>query len=168
MIKQINILKNENVKTKTKTVNTCLNLKVKTKIINSKVNIICFNKKIQKKINNYSDIRQLDCSVNINTKEIQTSIITLFNTNIYGIEFEKIKRYGTFVQENFDLILSKISLLYKNFNEKHSCQIVPNEFAILRILLALETINAKTIKVFNNTKLEDFYPEIFKVEVINT
>ena len=131
--------------------------------INFRINF--FEKKHSKILTTFNNKRSKNIKITTSTKPKYHGSIILFETDIYGFDINNLDlKYEGFIQNNISLILDNINKLFFNFNLQYSSEIKPSAFSVFRILDSLKIIKADSITVFDETKLEEFYPEVFEIE----
>ena len=144
-------------------VDLCLSTKIFKTSISFCVNF--FEKKDSKILTTFNNKRTKDIKITTSTKPKYQGNIILFETDIYGFDINNLDlKYGGFIQNNISLILDNINKLFFNFNLQYSSEIKPSAFSVFRILDSLKIIKADSITIFDETKLEEFYPEVFEIE----
>ena len=124
-----------------------------------------FEKKHSKILTKFNNKRSKNIKITTSTKPKYQGSIILFETDIYGFDINNLDlKYEGFIQNNISLILDNINKLFFNFNLQYSSEIKPSTFSVFRILDSLKIIKADSITVFDETKLEEFYPEVFEIE----
>lgn len=152
--------------TKTKTFNLSLVCKTNSIVKNNLCfRMNCFDKTLVKEITKTNKIRTKEFSTIVGTKPKHLEKIILFETMIYGFDINDLDiKYEGFIKDNIALILDNINTLYLNFNLKYNSDIKPNVLSIFRILDSLKIIKANNLIIFEDTLLEEFYPEVFELE----
>ena len=144
-------------------VDLCLSTKIFKTDISFCVNF--FEKKDSKILTTFNNKRTKDIKITTSTKPKYQGNIILFETDIYGFDINNLDlKYEGFIQNNISLILDNINKLFFNFNLQYSSEIKPSAFSVFRILDSLKIIKADSITIFDETKLEEFYPEVFEIE----
>lgn len=144
-------------------VDLCLSTKVFKTCIFFCVNF--FEKKDSKILTTFNNKRTKDIKITTSTKPKYQGNIILFETDIYGFDINSLDlKYEGFIKNNISLILDNINKLFFNFNLQYSSEIKPSAFSVFRILDSLKIIKADSITIFDETKLEEFYPEVFEIE----
>ena len=124
-----------------------------------------FEKKHSKILTTFNNKRTKDIKITTSTKPKYQGNIILFETDIYGFDINNLDlKYEGFIKNNISLILDNINKLFFNFNLQYSSEIKPSAFSIFRILDSLKIIKADSITIFDETQLEEFYPEVFEIE----
>lgn len=144
-------------------VDLCLSTKVFKTGISFCVNF--FEKKDSKILTTFNNKRTKDIKITTSTKPKYQGNVILFETDIYGFDINSLDlKYEGFIKNNISLILDNINKLFFNFNLQYSSEIKPSAFSVFRILDSLKIIKADSITIFDETKLEEFYPEVFEIE----
>lgn len=150
-------------KSKVFKVDLCLSTKKIKTDISFRINF--FEKQKSKTFTTFNNKRTKNIQVTTYTKPKYQSNIILFETDIYGFDINNLDlKYEGFIKNNISLILDNINKLFFNFNLQYSSEIKPSAFSVFRILDSLKIIKADSITIFDETKLEEFYPEVFEIE----
>ena len=124
-----------------------------------------FEKKYSQILTTFNNKRTKNIKLTTSTKPKYQGNIILFETDIYGFDINNLDlKYEGFIKNNISLILDNINKLFFNFNLQYSSEIKPSAFSVFRILDSLKIIKADSITIFDETKLEEFYPEVFEIE----